>query len=268
MTFRATMLLCTCGRPTPESAYLCASCKDDLWRALGDVPALVTELEVTLARQRRFETQSDGSRSTTETLPYDVAASNALHELRNELVGQVRICFDADVSSRDYRERTPGESCASMATWLMWRIDGIATLPYAADMLRLVRIVRHCEHVIDRPPDRTFAGPCDQCGRDLYAKKGESSVKCHDCGIEYDLPSRREWLLRVVDDQLATATEIARALTSLDLPVTPERIRQWTHRERLDVKGHNKLGHALLRVGDVVTLLVEQADRDTSTRSA
>lgn len=268
MTYRATMLLCTCGKPTGESSYLCTDCKDDLWRALGNVPSLVSELEVTLARQRRFEQQSDGSRSTVDALPYDVAASNALAELRNELVGLVRLCVDAEVSSKDYRVREPGDTCASMSSWLMWRIDGICALPYAADTLRLVRVARHCELVIDRPPDRTFAGPCDECGRDLYAIKGESTVRCVDCDIDYELAARREWLLQVVDDQLATATEIARALTSLDLPVTPGRIRLWTHRERIEVKGHNKRGHALLRVGDVVALLTEQRKRESKTRSA
>jgi hypothetical protein len=268
MTYRATMLLCTCGRPTPESSYLCVECRDDLGRALGDVPALAAELEVTLARQRRFETQSDGSRSTTDALPFDIAASNALHELHNELVGLVRLCIEADVSSRDYQSRGPGDTLSSMSSWLMWRVDGMSALPYAADTLRLVQIARHCEHVIDRPPDRTFAGPCDECGRDLYAIKGESSVHCAECGIEYELASRREWLLRVVDDQLATATEIARALTSLDVPIKAERIWQWKRRERIDTRGHDKRGHPLFRVGDVLALLNEQRDRDTKTRSA
>lgn len=268
MTFRAAMLMCTCGAPTGESSFLCNGCKDKLWTALGDVAAVVAELEVTLARQRRFETQTSGSRSAVTELPFDLAASNALHELRNELVVLVRLCIDADVPSADYQQREPGDTCSSFAGWLMWRLDGIAAQPWAADALRLCRLVERSHSVIDRPPDRTFAGPCDQCGRDLYAVKGESSVTCHACSLVYDLSARREWLLAVVDDQLATSTEIARALTSLDMPVTAERIRQWKHRERIDVKAHDRLGHPMFRVGDVVSLLVEQSERHAEKRGA
>lgn len=258
----ATLTLCTCGKPTGEAAYLCGDCKATLWRALGDIPALVDELDITLTKQRRFTSQTGAVRASSEpALPYDIGASNVLHELRNELVGLVRVCMDSHIESRDYRDRLPDDTCEAMSRWLMWRIDGITAQPYAADTLRLVRIVDRAEHVILGPPPKTFAGPCDDCGRDLYAQKGKPVVTCHACGLHYDIETRRRWLLSVVDDRLATATEIARALTSLELPVTAERIRQWKHRDRIDVRAHDKLDRPLFRVGDVVDLLIEHADQ-------
>jgi len=251
---------CTCGKPTPESSFLCSDCLDDLARTLRDLPELVDELDVSLTKQRRF-TDAAGSRSTTSPLPYDMGASNALHELRNELVGMVRVCIDNRVASTDYREAHPGDSCASMAAWLLWRVDGMAALPFAADLLHVVSIASRCELVIDRPAERTFAGPCDQCGRDLYAQHGKTSVTCKACGLQYDLAARREWLLHAVDDQLASATEIARALTSLEMPVTTDRIWQWKHRERIEQRGTSKTGAPLYRVGDVVTLLIAHAEK-------
>lgn len=256
---------CTCGRPTPESAYLCSECTDDLARLLGDTPALVDELDVTLSRQRRFETQTSSSRSSEQSLPYDVAASNALHALRAELVSLVLLCEEERLSSVDYRDRDPGETCASMSRWLSWRVDSIAGQRWAVDALQqLRRVHERAELAIDRPPERTFAGPCDACGRDLYAGKGRSVVKCAACGLTYDLAARREWLLRAVNDQLATTTEIARALTSLEMPVTNERIRQWRHRERIEQRGVDRRGHPLYRVGDVVALLLEHAEKSSA----
>lgn len=250
---------CACGQQASESAYLCSECSDKLWRVLSDVPALIVELDVTLGRQRRSDAQAA---SSEVAMPYSIAASNALHALRAELVGMVRMCIDDRVPSVDYRERHPGDTCASMSAWLLWRIDGISAQPWAVDVLQqLSRAAAHAFVAIDRPPSRTFAGPCDECGRDLYAVPGRSVITCRPCGLTYDLAARRESLLRAVDDQLATATEISRALTSLEMPVTNERIRQWRHRERIEQRGHDKRGVPLYRVGDIVALLIEHAEK-------
>lgn len=253
-----TDTLCTCGQPTNGNAYLCASCSDDYARALGDVPAIVGELDLTLSKQRRFVVDESGATITAAALPYDVAASNVLAEMMTELIGQVRLCIEQRVKSRDYRDREPGSSFGTLSRWLLWRVDGVAGMPWAADMLRIARLVEHAEKVIDRPLDRTYAGPCDRCGHDLYVEHGRADVICYDCGLSYDLGARREWLLHVVHDRLATAVEIARALTSLELSITTERIRQWKHRGRLIERGHDRQSRPLYRVGDVVDLLIEQ----------
>lgn len=253
-----TLRLCTCSKPTREDSYMCADCKDALWRALGNVPALVDELEVSLTKQTRFTTQTSSARvSTAPPLPYDPAASRTLDTLHTQLTKLTQLCIKRNIESRDYQQRTPGETSVSMSAWLMWRVDALAAQPDIDSAQQLVRVVQKAEYVIDRPPERTYAGPCDDCGRDLYAEHSKQTVICHHCGISYDLAARRQWLLRVVNDRLATATEIARALTSLELPVTAERIRQWKHRERIDVVSHDRLGRPLFRVGDIVELLHE-----------
>lgn len=99
---------CTCGTPAPESSYLCESCIDTLWRALQRVPATVHELEVTLTKQRRFETQTSAARSAVEELPYNVAASITLDRLRSTLTLLVRSCIASHVHSSDYLDRSPG----------------------------------------------------------------------------------------------------------------------------------------------------------------
>ena len=259
--------LCVCGAPTSEDAYLCSTCVDDIGRALTDVAELSDELDLSLSKQRRFVIEPSGSAGTVSPLPFDVGASRAIHELRAELVGLVRVCVDHHVASRDYIDADPDDTLPSISRWLLWRVDGMAAQPWAADVLRLVRIVEHCTKVIDRPADRTFAGPCDACGQDLYVEPGRPDVICFDCGLAYDLAARRAWLLSVVNDRLATAIEIARALTSLSMPVNAERVRQWKHRGRLVERAHDRRGRPLFRVGDVVDLLLEHADAGSALLS-
>jgi hypothetical protein len=254
-----TTTVCGCGRPTAGDRYLCGDCTDTYARALGQVPAVVDELEVTLAKQQRFTdamltVQNNG-------LPYDQTAADVLHRLRAELVALVRLCAAEHVRSSDYRQRDPDDTSASMSRWLLWRVDGVAVMAWAADVHTLVEVVTHAVTVIDRPADRVYAGPCDQCARDLYVEPGQAAAVCEHCGIGYDLEARRTWLLSVAYDTLGTATEVARALTSFELPVTPDRVWQWKHRGRLTAKAHNPAGQPLYRVGDVADLLVEDLPR-------
>lgn len=255
------MTTCTCGKPTPETTYVCSDCTSDLRATLLNMPVLLEDLTLTMSKQRRFGDPVGGGKAADTGLPFNMAAANVLHELRYELLATVRLCLTSNVPSGHDLVRQPAAQPAAMAAWLLDRVDGIVGQPWAPGALRVVGIAARAEYVIDAPAERTFAGPCDQCGNDLYARAGKLRVTCHDCGLAYDLVARRKWLLTMVNDRLATATEIARALTSLRVPVTAERIRQWKHRDRIEPKSHDRLGRPLFRVGDVVHLLDEYADK-------
>jgi hypothetical protein len=257
---QTTSTLCGCGRPTAGDRFLCGDCSDHYAQALGSVPGLVDDLEVTLAKQARFTDTALVPVHNTG-LPYDQAASDSLHRLRAELVSLVRLCVTERVRSSDYRDRWPADTPASMSRWLLWRVDGVAVMAWAADAMTLVEVVAQAELVVDRPPDRVYAGPCDTCRRDLYVDPGQDAVTCERCGIAYDLEARRDWLLDAAYDTLGTATEVARALSSLELPVTPDRVWQWRHRGRLTPKGHNLAHQPLYRVGDVADLLAADLPR-------
>lgn len=256
------MPTCPCDTPTGDDTYLCTDCTNHVRTALRATPELAEDLTLTMSKQRQFTNPMlGGSRSTSPGLPFNLAAANALRDLHHELLALVHATQQAHLTTR---HPTPTASPATMARWLLPHLPGIAAQPWAADTLRLVRVTTRSQHVIDAPAPRTFAGPCDDCGHDLYARTGKPQVTCHNCGLTYDLAARRTWLLGMVHDRLATATDVARALTSLELPCTAERIRQWKHRGRLAALGHDPLGHPLYRVGDVVDLLVQQAERSTA----
>jgi hypothetical protein len=111
------------------------------------------------------------------------------------------------------------------------------------------------ERTIDTKEVGAYAGPCDVCGRDMYARPGKRVVQCVHCNLDYDLAPRRDWLLKQAEDRLEPAIVIAKSLTANDRPVTAKRIRDWADREILEVKGHDRHGHRLFRVGDVQHLV-------------
>lgn len=242
---------CPCGHPITDT-YLCGDCHVLTRDTLTRVPALVVDLELTMTRQRRFGDPVLGG-AGDYGLPYNPAAAATLRELDRELARVVRLYRLTHTAPE------PPRHPRAMAAWLLPRLGDVVALPWAVSLLDVVRVTERATRIIDAPAERTYAGPCDHCGTDLYATAGRGHVECHDCGLCYDLAARRAWLLGVVDDRLATAIEIARALTSLELPVTADRIYQWKHRDRLDVRGSDRRGRPLFRVGDVVDLLVAYA---------
>ena len=46
-----------------------------------------------------------------------------------------------------------------MSRWLLWRVDGVAVMDWAATAMDLVEVVAGCELIVDRPPDLAYAGP-------------------------------------------------------------------------------------------------------------
>lgn len=254
---------CPCGQPTGETTYICSSCTNQLWNTLDAIPDLLVDLDLTRTRQRSYGTTT--SRPAGDALPWHEAASRSIADLRTALYACVDRCIGQRIASSEQVETTlrpASKALDDVARWLQVRVDQIAGKPWAPDARRLITAHNHALKVIDRPPEHTYAGPCQVCGADLYTLPDQPAVRCAGCGTVEDVARRRSYLLAAVDDHLATATEIARALTSLAMPVTSERIRQWKHRERLQARAHEPhTGHPLYRVGDVIDLLLADTER-------
>lgn len=254
---------CPCGQPTREASYLCSSCTTQLWNTLDAIPDLVVDLDLTRTRQRSYSTSA--GIAAGDSLPWHEAASRSLGDLRRITDRAVDRCIGAQIRSTERVETGPRPASRALddvARWLQVRVDAIATRPWAPQVRDLIAAHEHALDVIDRPPEHTYAGPCQVCGADLNTLPDSPTVRCQVCGTVEDVARRRSFLLEVVNDHLATATEIARALTSLAMPVTSERIRQWKHRDRLQARAHDhRTGHPLYRIGDVIDLLVADSER-------
>lgn len=143
---------------------------------------------------------------------------------------------------------------ARHANWLMHRAEAEEArdeLLHACDTIAVA---------VDCGAEQFYAGPCDVCGRDLYARPSAAVARCEPCDLEYPMQARREWLLQASEDRLVPASEMARAVTGLGSPVTAERIRQWAARGRLLAHGFEGT-RPLYRVGDVLDLVGEDVRR-------
>jgi hypothetical protein len=262
---------------------VCGGCEAELKRALADVLWLAAELDTTLAKQG---SKATGGRSASIPLPYDPRATEAAAVLRSALVGWVRVLAedvaDAAVPYGPTCEQCQHPSCR----WILWLPGPAAdTMPAMARWLlagaeRLVMhaaadeavgeicsAVRSAIRLIDLRAERGFAGPCHAivdgrvCGASLYARADAAKVRCRQCGAEYEVGERHEWMLASREDKLLPAALAAHALTSLGWPVTGERIRQWAHRHRILAAGTDAQGKALYRVREIRQLLVEGRER-------
>lgn len=268
---------CPCGRPMPGTSAVCGACLGEMERALGDVAFYADELEVAFSRQSRMTSGGGGSKSAERPLPYDPHASRVALKLRSTLVGWVRVlqetagdpthgpmCVACKHQScrRVKSTRTPGDTLAQMAAWLLLHLDAIRQHEAGAEMAEEISAaVDAAEKAVDRPADRVYSGPCDECGKDLYGRLGAAVVTCYGCGLEYDVAARCEWLMVAAEDVLATAIEISRAVNRLGVELKVDRIYQWVSRKRLMPTGTDANRRSLYRLGDVLDLLEEMGSR-------
>lgn len=287
-----------CTRPV-NGANLCAHCLGTVERALGDVPALEDELNITSTRQSVTGSRN-GSRSTTKPLPFNWSADHDLDDLRGTLVGWVRIIgpdvekiggptcqgWCSHMSCNAFgQEVWPQDTLTSMSGWLLKHLNEIAQSDHADEIHdEIGYTVQQSYRAIDRRADRWYAGQCRSehatdedtdednacCAVHLYADPSAEMFNCPNCRTTFNSNHRRTELLLLADDILESATVIARALSTLEHHVTPERIRQWAHRGRIIAHSVDLNGHPLYRVGDVIDRLQEDmasAERRASRRA-
>jgi hypothetical protein len=146
-----------CARPQTQG-LMCHGCTSTLEYELRDVPAIVTELDTTLAKLGRLERAKAGLAS--ERSGYHLGASLAADYLCNTLTTWAR-----DVSGDEWHPRMPGEAAIVAAYGLLGQIDTIRRHP-TADKLHdeVCSAVRQARATADRPANRTTfpVGPCPE----------------------------------------------------------------------------------------------------------
>ncbi len=256
-----TERICRCGRPTDK--FYCDDCAQSFSVALGEIPWVERELDITITRQQAA-TWNGGSHSPETALPFHPSASDARGNLRAVLVAWVRFCDEEAIRHQSPAHGLPTDTLTAMSRWLMWRVDGLALHdigPEAVD--EITSAVAHCRRLIDRPLDRQFLGRCEQCekvgdeGR-LYARPGSILATCNNCGDVIDAERLKTRLLAELDDRLCTAAEIAHLSTYLGLDANRDQVRKrintW-HRRRLITSESLFEGEAAFRFGIVWRLL-------------
>lgn len=288
---------CPCGAPT-HGAYLCGGCAKSLEIALGNISAYWQDLDNVRAKLTRYGGQ-DG-RSMEKRLPIDTRFAGPywvrsgdewvtrtpdgtalMDAVRNTVTTWVRLVLDAypvitgpvcanpclHIScSRVRRSRPPADNIPSCCSYLLGHADRARVVEWGPEMLdEMDDLETQLRRMVDRPADKWFAGPCDQCERDLYATTGAAEVACHECDLVYDVNARRAWLLQQAEDRLVNATMLARAVSWLGaMPLTAARVWKWAERERIVAKAHETQGGRVLplyRIGDALDLLAADTQK-------
>lgn len=229
---------------------ICRPCVADLTADLAALPELLAEVRTTLARQG-VQGARAGSRGADGPLPYDPRASAVHGGAVAVLVGWVRVLAeDTDLI-------WPADTPAACALWLGAHIHLIRVHPAAGDITgEIAASVGSCRRVVDRPPQRLFAGPCTRCHTPMYARPGQPTVACPTCRTPHDVADARAAMLEGARDQLLSIPEMLRALPFLvGHDLNDATLRQWHHRGRMLPHGVTRAGRHTFRVGDVLALL-------------
>lgn len=266
-----------CGACTALcGGWLCTRCVHELADKLSAVAiaaresaSLLDELNTVLSRTARMSTGKGAKRTkgTEQPLVVDMRAAHAYEQLEALVRRAFLMCGAVSAQHVRGHTRWPSGSRAQ-AVVAVAHITGVVQHPECVELLHELRAsVDEVTRIIDRPPDQWYAGQCSAatergaCTTDLYAREGQAIVRCPACKTEHDVAQRRAVLLRAVEDVLATATEIARAVHLLPAPITRSVIYSYAHRRRIVARGTNSRGEPLYRVGDVLDLVRDQAKR-------
>lgn len=255
-------MTCNCGKPTRDNAYVCDECLTDLAKALGDVPWLVEQLDITLTKARGVDYAAmGGSPSSEKPMMLPFAAYEASGQLRQALVMWVRFCDEESVRHQSPKVGLPADTLQAMSAWLLWRVDGLGLSDLGSDAVsEITRAVGRARSVIDRPAERKYAGPCE-CGRDLYSKPGAKLTKCKGCEREYDVEAMVSWMRAGVLGRLVTAREGTTLLGRFDLPTKQDTIDKWHERKRIVDHGSNAEGKRLYLIDDLIGLAAQHASK-------
>jgi hypothetical protein len=248
--------------PTRDEAYFCEDCGRSLSVALGDVPWLVEEMETSATRAKGVDYRTKGgTRSSDKPLPFNQALSDAGAHLRAVAGAVGEVLPDERVRNSSTSQAIPEDNLPAISRYLLWRVDGLALLdigPEAVD--EITDAVAKCHRLIDKPADRQYLGPCEECeGGRLYARPGAKWARCDACATPVDAEDLRGKLLASLDDRLCTAAEIAKLSTYLGLRAGREQVRKAV--EHMGRKGlierHPAFSEqAVYRFGDAYARLV------------
>ena len=198
------------GTALAPGAVICGGCHAANRGRLRDAPGLLTELDVTLARQG----SAREGRGSASKLEFDEAASLARHALVTALHGWVRVWSE---ETHILAERAPAVArlmAGPRGQAALLASQQLGSRPWVADLAAELRDATAAAwRAVDRPPDMAFVGWCPEpCGRALYVPEGLALVTCRACGNRWDVEASRAVMLAAATGAALTKPDIARLL--------------------------------------------------------
>jgi hypothetical protein len=238
-----------CDRPVVEGA-VCSHCSSRLERALGDIPALTEELDTVLTKQARYAAAD--ARRGERSLPFNPEASELGWVLRNTLATWCRL-----IGEERGKELPGNDTPPAMARWLLAHVEWLRHHRAGHEAIEeITSIVGKIRKIVDRPSERIYAGPCRDCGGDMYGKPGAASVECRPCGLVYDVADMVAWMQHEARQRLVTAKEAIALLGRFGLPLSQKTIEKWRQRDRLIAHPEPRDGVLLYKFDDIWKLRI------------
>jgi hypothetical protein len=157
-----TCRVANCDHPVPD-AYICSHHTRQLEQALGDIPATIHQLNLTLAKQTRYADRTERG-SSEQPLPMDPAASAASSELRHHLCNWVTIIAETrGIPLPAAAVYHPGMD--TLARWMLAHVEWLRHHEHGhVAVEELTADMRTARRVIDVPANRTTfpVGPCPE----------------------------------------------------------------------------------------------------------
>lgn len=245
------------GKPLTNNAAICTDCTDTLDRALGDLDALLEDLDTALTRQSRKRPARGNPVRDDRPLPYDVGASRAASTLKGVLVGWARL-----VSEEREVALTCRDTSSSIADWLLHHVHWLSRHDAAPDAYsEIVGAVNNIRRTIDIAPDATYIGPCYslvdgvECDETLYGIEGHDDVKCRTCGTVWNARARTLEALAHAETVAQDATTLSRSFALKGIALDTDRIKKWGQRGHLARAGTSHRGYPTYIVAHVARLV-------------
>ncbi|WIY84321.1 hypothetical protein [Propionimicrobium sp. PCR01-08-3] len=231
---------CSCGQPCGD-AFVCSSCADDIDRCLGDVPALVEDLDIAAARLDNVRSWPRAPRlkdspsllgkpvrewtfeDSDMTLRDDITARTM------RILGRGRPDNPGPAAARDQLDRilvtavavveptVPGpHDPVTMSRWMLRNLQRIIHHPEAPGIVEQVTKVHdRCMRLVDNAPDRTLWGYCSvilddglPCDAPVSIPNGADVWTC-ECGTQYRVEDLSAARIDKARDSVLTMRELA-----------------------------------------------------------
>lgn len=256
-----------CGKPCQD--WICFDCERKIVAALGRIPWLVEQLEITVTRQDKLSAGKLAGKSTETPSVFHGGASAFLRDLRGTLARTVQEICEARgmrylplwatheptfIGPLRGGERRPSHgyvaSTTDLAKWLKYYSGAIRTSECAGETFGdITRIVDRGLALINRPEPPIYRGPCPTvrnhdergkpvaCGHSLYAERGADFAKCPRCKVEHDIARLEAKLLADMSAYLFTATQLFQVLRELGEPIPKSTFYLWRKLGKIQPRG-------------------------------
>lgn len=227
------MSITTCpitGQPLPDGYALHPACANKLVAETADLPQLLSCVEDAKAKRLRTGTSSTYGGApipiNLEVLESAETERKRMDSVFRELSVTLHTMIPLDGPNIRHYLRINGDRICRLTQ--KGPDDGEYNWPTLAEWAyaNIVHAVHRLVCIIDRAPERTYAGPCPECGADTTCKLNAHRATCQICGTVWDPRiARQKMIEQLADVPCGSVTRLQQVLSVLGEESTHSQVR-------------------------------------------